>query len=99
MSWPPSVPVSRSRGTCSAQAKLGQQRADIPVGVYRDRPAMVIDLPDVEPRDVEPATGGHDPGGNPSPVSGCYHPPLLDAAIGDIEERLTDRVKSQIGET
>ena len=22
------------RGTCSAQAKLGQQRADIPVGVY-----------------------------------------------------------------
>jgi len=83
------------RVACSAQAKLGQQCADIPVGVDRDGPAIVVDLPDVESRDVEPATGGRDPRWEPLAGVAANHPPLLrHAAIDDIEERLTDRVKS-----
>jgi hypothetical protein len=88
------------RGICSGQAKLGQQCADIPVGMDRDGSAIGVDLPDVESRDVEPATGGRDPRREPLAGVGAYHPPLLrHTAIGDIEERLTVRVKSQIGET
>jgi hypothetical protein len=57
-------------GSGSAQAKLCQQSADIPVGVDRDGPPIVVDLPNVESGDVEPATRGRDPGREPDGMHG-----------------------------
>jgi hypothetical protein len=67
--------------------------------VYRDGPATVIDLPNVDSRDVEWATGGRDSRWEPLAGVSADHPPLLRyASIGDIEEWLTGGVKGQIGE-
>src|SRR6202022_957806 len=81
----------------SDQTELIHQRCDVPVGVDRHSPTVLVDLPDICSADVKCLTGRRDARWKPFAGVGPRHPPLMrNSTLGGVDQWSPHGVKSHV---